>query len=78
MKIALFMIMCSGITGQCLDPHKLNTHDDFYSCMTSGYEESLNKTLEIGQEQVNEHKIFIKFVCAKEEQEEKKGSKINV
>ena len=28
MKIALFMIMCSGVAGQCLEPHRLNTYDN--------------------------------------------------
>ena len=40
MKIALFMIMCSSIAQQCLEPHKLSTFDNHYDCMIAGYEES--------------------------------------
>ena len=71
MKIALFMIMCSGVAGQCLEPHRLNTYDNFYQCMTAGYTESLRKTEEIGEEEVNKNRIYIKFVCAAEETNDK-------
>ena len=71
MKIALFMIMCSGISSDCLPPHFLNTHDTYYDCMINGYQQSIMKTEEIGAEQINEHKIYIKFVCAPEIKEEK-------
>ena len=67
--IALYMIMCSAmVNSQCLEPHKLNTYDSFYECMVAGYTESLNKTKEIGKEQINESKIYIKFVCVSEEE----------
>jgi hypothetical protein len=73
MKIALFMIMCSGIANQCLEPYKLNTHDTFYNCMINGYEEAIRKTKEIGNEEINKNKIYIKFVCAPDT-EAKKGT----
>ena len=78
MKIALFMIMCSGVAGQCLEPHRLNTYDNFYQCMTAGYTESLRKTEEIGEEEVNKNRIYIKFVCVAEETNEKIEKKINI
>jgi hypothetical protein len=31
--------------------------------MVAGYTESLKKTKEIGEEEINKHKIFIKFDC---------------
>jgi hypothetical protein len=31
--------------------------------MVAGYKESLRKTEEIGVEEINKHKIFIKFDC---------------
>ena len=58
------MIMCSAVANQCLEPHKLKTYDSFYECMVAGYTESLNKTEEIGLEEINNNKIYIKFVCA--------------
>jgi|21_taG_2_1085346.scaffolds.fasta_scaffold28917_3 hypothetical protein len=61
--IALFMIMCSTISGSCLKPHEIGAYNDFYNCMLNGHQEALNKIQEIGQDQINEHGIFIKFIC---------------
>ena len=70
MKIALFMILCSSVAGNCLDPIKINSYNNFYDCMSAGYLESYNKNAEIGPEDVNEYKMYIKFICATEEAEE--------
>ena len=80
MKIALFMIMCSGLANSCLEPHKLNTYDTFYDCMSAGYKESLEKIEAVGPEEVNEYKIFIKFFCTPESDEEieKQETKLEV
>ena len=65
--VALYMIMCSAMVNtQCLEPHKLNTYDSFYDCMVAGYTESLNKTKEIGSEEVNKYGTIIKFMCIDE------------
>ena len=53
MKIALFMIMCSAIANECMPPHKLGHYDNLYECLNAGYTESLKKSKEIGQEEVN-------------------------
>ena len=37
---------------------------DIYECMIAGYEESKNKTLEIGRSDVNKFDVYVKFVCA--------------
>jgi len=70
MKIALFMILCSSVAGNCLDPIKINSYNNFYDCMSAGYLESYNKNAEIGPEDVNQYKMYIKFICATEEAEE--------
>ena len=58
------MILCSSINSICLDPYPMpNQYDDLYSCLIGGYSESIIKTEEIGIEEINEHKIFIKFYC---------------
>ena len=44
MKIALFLIMCSGVAGECMPPHHFNTYTNFYDCFEAGYTESLRKT----------------------------------
>ena len=63
------MIMCSTISGSCLKPHELEPYNDFYNCMINGHQEAINKIQEIGQDQINEHGIFIKFICKEEKQE---------
>ena len=67
MKIALFLFMCSSVANNCLPPHQTSElHNSWYDCMLSGYQESLDKTIEIGKEDINEHEIFIRFACIEE------------
>ena len=66
-KVTLFMIMCSGIAEQCMPPHQMETkYNDMYNCLNAGYKESLAKSKEIGRQQINEHQIYLKFVCKEE------------
>ena len=37
-----------------------------YECLNAGYTEALKKSEEIGREDINEHEIFIRFICKKE------------
>ena len=68
MKYALYMIMCSAIAGECMPPHQMeNKYNDMYSCLNAGFKESLAKSQEIGKQQINEHHIYLKFVCKEEE-----------
>ena len=68
MKYSLYMIMCSLLAGECMPPFKVDqTFNSMYSCLNAGYEESLNKSKEIGEEEVNNYKIYIKFLCKDEE-----------
>ena len=66
MKILFTLIMCSFTTGDCITPY---VHDkeypDMYECLLEGYEMSMNKTMEIGRYDVNQHGIYIKFYCSK-------------
>jgi hypothetical protein len=70
MKVALFMILCSSVAGNCLEPVKINSYNTFYDCMSAGYEESFKKNKEVGPDDVNQYKMYIKFICANEEAEE--------
>jgi len=70
MKVALFMILCSSVANNCLDPIKINTYNDFYECMGAGYLESYKKNQDIGAADVNEYRMYIKFMCANEEGEQ--------
>ena len=56
-------------TNECMPPHKLGQYDTLYECLNAGYTESLNKSKELGKEEVNKHEIYLKFVCTKEKAE---------
>lgn len=67
-KIALFMIMCSYVAGDCMNPIEMDTYyDDMYSCLNAGHLESINKAKEIGKDDINQHGIYMKFVCLEKE-----------
>ena len=61
---ALILVLCSLESNTCLSPFSYQEQfNDSYDCMIKGYEESLIKSIEIGREKLNEHKIYIKFSC---------------
>ena len=67
-KIALFMIMCSYVAGTCVNPVEMDTYyDDMYTCLNAGHQESINKAEEIGRDDINQHGIYMKFVCVEKE-----------
>ena len=72
MKFTLLLVMCSYVAGECLPPH---THpqqfNDQYDCFMEGYNQSILKMENIGREEINEHEIYIRFICSvdKEKQE---------
>ena len=69
MKFTLMMFICSYVAGECMPPHPMPTkYDNIYTCMEAGYEESLRKLKEIGSKEVNEHEIYLRFVCARKEE----------
>ena len=72
MEFFLTMIMCSAVGNFCLPPHTFpDGYKNAYECMIKGYEESKNKLIEIGEKEVNEHEIYIKFDCIKIKPENK-------
>tara|TARA_Y100000114_G_C11637046_1_gene267312 strand:- start:326 stop:550 length:225 start_codon:yes stop_codon:yes gene_type:complete len=69
MKFTLMMFICSYVAGECMPPHPMPTkYDNIYTCMEAGYEESLRKLQEIGSKEVNEHEIYLRFVCVRKEE----------
>jgi hypothetical protein len=40
-----------------------NTYPTIYECMVDGYATSQEKLIEIGPNDVNKHRIYIKFEC---------------
>ena len=66
MEYILTMVMCSVINGKttCIPPYQFEAkYPDAYECMLDGYNESYNKIVELGREDVNQYKIYIKFGC---------------
>ena len=64
MKFLLTLVMCSGVANTCLPPFEVNQEfDGLYNCLMSGYAESVAKIEEIGRDEVNNNKIYIKFGC---------------
>ena len=76
MKLALYMILCSTLAGECMPPHLFSTHDNYYECMIAGYEEAKNKTQELGREEINKYGVYIKFVCSYKQPAEEKIEKL--
>ena len=67
MNFVLNLIMCSAVSNSCLPPYRYpDLFDDGYSCMIAGNYKSIEKLEEIGNEEVNKNKIFIKFLCTEE------------
>ena len=64
MKFVLTMIICSAVANQCMPPFQIDkVYNDGFDCMVDGYKIALDKTEEIGREDINESKIYIKFSC---------------
>ena len=66
MKFILTLLMCSIVDGKttCLPPFQSEVeYVDAYECMLDGQNTSYNKIVELGREDVNQYKIYIKFGC---------------
>jgi hypothetical protein len=60
------MFICASTAQgiQCLPPVKFDIlYKDGYDCMLDGYTKSHDKIIEIGREEINKNKIFVKFGC---------------
>ena len=62
--ISLILYMCSTVSQTCMPPYHWPTQfETSYECMVKGYKESLKKIQDIGADEINKHKIYIKFDC---------------
>ena len=67
MKFSLALILCSYITNSCLLPHNYpEKFDSLYNCLIEGYEQSIVKIIDIGELDVNNSELYIKFMCIDE------------
>ena len=63
-EIVLILFMCSATENVCMPPYVWpDNFEDEYTCMIKGYEEGKKKILDVGREDVNKHKIYVKFEC---------------
>ena len=63
-EFILVLFLCSKVHNTCLPPHQFHeSFEDPYKFMVTGYEESAKKMKELGREEVNKHKLYIKFDC---------------
>ncbi len=75
MKITLAFLVCSFIAGECAPPIVYPIKfDDAYDCMTFGYSESLKRIEEIGREEINKRRVYVKFGCYIDKPEQKEES----
>ena len=61
------MLICANTAQgiQCFPPIKFDIlYKDGYDCMVDGYIKSHEKFVEIGRDEINKNKIFIKFGCS--------------
>ena len=64
MKIVLSLIICSAIAGECQPPYQnKDLFEDWASCMYQGYADSTQLLNVMGEDYINQHKMFIKFFC---------------
>ena len=66
MNFILTFLLCSVVEGKttCLLLFQSEVdYKDAYECMLDGYNQSYNKIVELGREDVNKYNIYIKFGC---------------
>ena len=75
MKIALAIIMCSYVHGECMSPYVFpDKYASHYECMIDGYQKSLDKMKEIGKRTTNRDQLFFKFACYEQERKPELGT----
>ena len=71
--ITLSIIICSALYGNCQQPYTKNVEFKTWSeCMWAGTNDTLTLYQVMGDEYINQNKIFIKFQCAEKIKEEEK------
>ena len=63
MSYLLMLHICSASLTTCGEPIVFPASNNHYNCTRSGYIHSINLLRELGEEEVNNKKIFITFTC---------------
>jgi len=70
--IILSVIICSALHGNCQPPYTKNIeYNTWAECMYAGTQDTLTLYQLMGDEYINEHKVFVKFMCSEKIEEEK-------
>ena len=74
MKIILLsVIICSALHENCQPPYTKNLeYKTWAECMVAGTQDTLTLYQIMGEEYINQNKIFIKFQCAEKIKKEEK------
>ena len=68
--ITLTIIICSALYGNCQVPFTKNVEfNNWAECMYAGTNDTLTLYTIMGDQYINDNKIFIKFACAEIEKE---------
>ncbi len=71
--IILSIIICSALHENCQPPYTKNIEFKNWSeCMYAGTNDTLTLYQIMGDEYINEHKVFIKFQCSEKIKEEER------
>ena len=71
--IVLSIIICSALHGNCQPPYTKNVEFNTWAeWMYAGTTDTLTLYDIMGDQYINEHKVFIKFTCAEKMKEEEK------
>jgi hypothetical protein len=69
--IILSVIICSALHGNCQSPYTKNVEYKTWSeCMWAGTNDTLTLYQLMGDEYINQNKIFIKFQCTEKVKKE--------
>ncbi|MGY8976119.1 MAG: hypothetical protein ACKVHD_07560 [Alphaproteobacteria bacterium] len=67
MDYILVLALCFGINNTCVDPVKPEViFNDYYTCITFGYDASKSLLAGMTPPRVNELKAYVKFMCEQE------------
>ena len=63
MKFLLVIQVCSALQMSCVEPMKAGEYSTHFDCATAGYLNAMGLTREFGVDEVNLHRITVKFEC---------------
>lgn len=66
MTTILTFILCSQLHQVCMPPIQGGFYPNYYTCLEQGYKKSHNIIKELGLEDVEKNKYYIKFTCIKQ------------